>query len=284
MAWLRRRAWIIAAGAALATLTPAIADAAGAAAAAYADAMRGRKAAALADVEQLARLPGSSGWELAPRYAVLVRFGLWDELIAREPPPGRAPGETAGYLYGRGVALAARGRIAEARAVLTELERLGASVTPGERAGANTLGDVLRVAVPIVAARIAATEYRASDAVASLEQAVAAEDRLRTDDPPDWFFPVRDLLGAELLLAGRARDAERVYRESIARNEASGWAHYGLAAALRAEGRSRAAAASERTFKAAWQGADVRLVASAFWFGGPDNTRCECERTAAGGR
>jgi len=138
--------------------------------------------------------------------------------------------------------------------------------------------------MPIVAARIAATEYRAGDAVASLEQAVAAEDRLRTDEPPDWFFPVRDLLGAELLLAGRPREAERVYRESIARDGANGWAHYGLAAALRAEGRSRAAAASERTFKAAWQGADVRLVASAFWFGGPDNTRCECERTASGGR
>jgi len=284
MAWVIRGAWVIAAGAALATLAPVISDAAGAAAAAYADAMRGRKAAALADVGQLVRLPQGSGWELAPRYAVLVRFGLWDELIALEPPPGRAPGETAGYLYGRGVALAARGRIAEARAALTELERLGASVTPGERAGANTLDDVIRVAVPIVAARIAATEYRAGDAVASLEQAVAAEDRLRTDEPPDWFFPVRDLLGAELLLAGRPREAERVYRESIARDGANGWAHYGLAAALRAEGRSRAAAASERTFKAAWQGADVRLVASAFWFGGPDNTRCECERTASGGR
>jgi tetratricopeptide (TPR) repeat protein len=267
-----------------ALLTPLASRAAGAAAAAFTDSMQGRKAAALADVGELTRQPESSGWELTPRYAVLVRFGLWDELIALEPPPGRAAGEMAGYLYGRGVALAARGRLAEARAALAELERLGTSGAPEQRAGANTLKDLVRVAAPIVAARIAATEYRAADAIAALEQAVAAEDRLSPDEPPDWFFPVRDLLGAELLLGGRAADAVRIYREELARNPASGWALYGLAAALRAEGRSRDATAAGRAFQAAWQSADVRLVASAFWFGGPDNTRCECERTDAAGR
>jgi tetratricopeptide (TPR) repeat protein len=263
--------------------------AAAAAAAAYAAAMQGRKAAALTQVQQLvAALPaerlraaGDSGWELTPQYAVLVRFGLWDELLALERPATQAPGLTAGYLYGRGVALAARGRTGEARTALAELERLGASLAPGVRARANALNAVTGVAAAVVAARIAASEYRVTDAVAALEQAVAAEDRLAPDEPPDWFFPVRDLLGAELLLAGRAADAERVYREDLRRNPGNGWARNGLAAALHAQRQVRAAAAERRAFSAAWQTADVRLQSSAFWFGGPDNSRCECERQDA---
>jgi hypothetical protein len=252
--------------------------------------MQGRKAAALAAVQQLLATASNhsaagnsgSGWELTPQYAVLVRFGLWDELIAVGRPATRAPGVTAGYLYGRGVALAARGRIAEARTMLAELQRLAMSLTPQDRAGANSLHDVIGVAAPIVAARIAASEYRATDAVAALERAVAAEDALTAAEPPDWFFPVRDLLGAELLLAGRAADAERVYREDLKRQPGNGWALHGLATALREEGRARPAAAAERAFAAAWQQSDVRLLSSAFWFGGADTTRCECERTDLG--
>jgi tetratricopeptide (TPR) repeat protein len=284
-------------GAILLTHAPALAAAvraapdaaAEAATAAYAAAMQGRKAAALTDVQRLvAALPaerlqaaGESGWELTPQYAVLVRFGLWDELIALERPATDAAGLTAGYLYGRGVALAARGRTEEARAALAELERLGASAAPTVRARANALNAVIGVAAPIVTARIAASEYRVTEAVAALEQAVAAEDRLARDEPPDWFFPARDLLGAELLLAGRAADAERVYREDLRRNPGNGWALRGLAAALHAQRQLRAAAAQMRAFTAAWQAADVRLQSSAFWFGGPDNTRCECEREDA---
>jgi hypothetical protein len=54
-----------------------------------------------------------------------------------------------------------------------------------------------------------------------------------------------------------------------------------LAAALRAQGRSAAAASAWREFDAAWKHADVRLLASAYWFAGPDALDCECQRQAA---
>jgi hypothetical protein len=166
-------------------------------------AMQGRKADTLAAVQDLAAsLPverllaaGSSGWELTPQYAALVRFGLWDELIALGRPDARAAGLTAGYLYGRGVALAARGQVAEARTTLAELERLGG----------GSLNDLVSVAAPVVAARIAATELRSDDAIRELEKAAAAEDGLLSVGRTGWFFPVRHLLGAQLLIAGRAR-------------------------------------------------------------------------------
>lgn len=259
-----------------------------AARAAYLASMEGRKADTLAAVQELAaRLPveqvlaaGGSGWELAPQYAALVRFGLWDELIALTPPDARASGQTAGYLYGRGVALAARGRLAEARAALAELAALA---TPSGDAplGNSTLRAVLSVAVPVLAARIAATELRNADAISALEQATAAEDRLAASGAAGWFFPVRHLLGAQLLVAGRAAQAEHVYREDLQRDPDNGWALFGLAAALRAEGRRSAAAASQREFSRAWQRADVRLLSSAFWFPGPDTTSCECQRQSA---
>jgi len=255
---------------------------------AFSAAMEGRKAETLAAVQSVASaVPldlllamGDSGWNLSQQYAALVRFGLWDEAIALGPPDTRAPGLTAGYLFSRGVALAARGRLEDARAVLAQLRQLATATPNDAQAGFNTLRGVLAVAEPIVAARIAATEQRHDEALRLLHQAVAAQDQLAYNEPADWFFPARHLLGAQLLIAGRAAEAERVYREDLERNPDNGWALYGLAAALRAQGKARDAAQVTRRFEAAWRRADVRLQGSAFWFAGPDTLDCECQRTA----
>jgi tetratricopeptide (TPR) repeat protein len=255
-------------------------------------AMQGRKADALAAVQRLTGegplrqvlAGGDSGWQLTPQYTALVRFGLWDELLAMRPPDARAPGLTAGYLYARGVALAARGRLAEARSTLDELQRLAATIPPDLRAGANTLRAVLDVALPVVGARIAASELRSAAAVTLLERAVAAEDQLVPATPADWFFPVRELLGAQLLASERPAAAERVYRVDLRHNPGNGWSLYGLSRALRAERQIAAARLARREFESAWKAADVRLVASAFWFAGPDTTRCECQREASANR
>ncbi len=241
---------------------------------AYAAAMDGRKADALAAVQGAGA--GAAGSGIAGPQAVLVRFGLWDELIALGPPDPRSPALTAGYLYGRGVALAARGRLDEARGALEALGQLAAT--------APELADAIAVAAAVVAARIAASGRHDEAAVAALRQAVAAEDRLTPTVPGGWFFPVRDLLGAQLLIAGHAAEAERIYREDLARNPGSGWALFGLAAAQRAQGRMRAAAITQRQFAHAWKHADVRLGTSAFWFAGPDTTSCECQRQGSGER
>src|SRR5215813_2017644 len=255
---------------------------------AFSTAMEGRKAETLAAVQSVLSVApldlviamGDSGWNLSQQYAALVRFGLWDEAIALGPPDARAPGLTAAYLYSRGVALAARGRLDDARAALAQLRQLATTTPDGAQAGFNTLHDVLAVAEPIVAARIAATEQHNDEALRLLRQAVAAQDELAYNEPADWFFPARHLLGAQLLIAGRAAEAERVYREDLERNPANGWALHGLATALRAQGKTRDAAQVTRKFEAAWRHADVRLQASAFWFAGPDTLSCECQRAS----
>ena len=259
---------------------------------AFSAAMEGRKAETLAAVQSVPQtVPlemmlamGDSGWSLAQQYAALVRFGLWDEMIAQLAPDPRASGLTAGYLYGRGVALAARGRIDEARGALAGLQKLGVTVAAEAAAGFNTLRDVLSVAQPIVAARIAASEERGEEALTLLAQAVAAEDRLSYNEPADWFFPARHLLGAQLLLAGQATRAEQVYREDLRRNPGNGWALRGLAAALTAQGRAADAARARHELDAAWRYADIRLPGSAFWFAGADSSDCACQHQASGKR
>jgi tetratricopeptide (TPR) repeat protein len=253
---------------------------------AFSAAMEGRKAESLDAVQQVVQsVPldmvlsmGDSGWNLAQQYLALVRFGLWDELIALDAPDKRAPGLTAGWLFGRAVALAARGRLPEAQTALDELRALAAAVPADTPAGFNSLRGILAVAEPIVAARIAASQKHGDQAVASLEQAVAAEDRLAYDEPADWYFPTRQLLGAQLLIGGRAAQAEHVYRDDLRLNPHNGWSLFGLAAALRAQGKTHAADQVRAEFDAAWRHADVRLTASAFWFAGADTTSCECQR------
>ena len=257
---------------------------------AYSAAMEGRKAETLSAVQDLAvTVPvpmllamKESGWGLAEQYAALVRFGLWDELIALQSPETRLPGLTAGYLYGRGVGLAARGRMDEARQALAELHALGVAVPADTRTGYNRLKDIIAVAEPIVAARIAASERRDADAVTLLEQAVAAEDALAYNEPADWFFPARHLLGAQLLFMDRPAAAEKVYTEDLKRNPSNGWSLFGLMLAAKAQGKTQEAARWANEQQSAWQHADVRLPGSAFWYAGADTASCECQHFASG--
>jgi tetratricopeptide (TPR) repeat protein len=239
---------------------------------AYSAATEGRKAETLAATANSRRMmsdamlltmPGVD-WYVAESYAAQVRFGLWDELLAASAPNHELPGLMGGYIFGRGVALAAKGRIDEAKAALGELQHLAAASASDAPAGQNTLKQVLAIAVPIVQARIAAAEHRSDDAASLLRQAVAAEDRLAYDEPKNWFFPARHLLGAQLLQAGNAAEAEAVFRQDLRQNPANGWALYGLSAALKAQGKRREADKATKQFKIAWQNADIQLSASAY--------------------
>jgi predicted Zn-dependent protease len=93
---------------------------------------------------------------------------------------------------------------------------------------------------------------------------VGEQDTHWFTEPPPWYFPVRQSLGAVLLQAGRPADAEKVYREDLARNPGNGWSLFGLTQSLRAQGKTAEAAQTETSFRRAWAQADVTLTASRF--------------------
>jgi tetratricopeptide (TPR) repeat protein len=209
-------------------------------------------------------MPGMD-WPFSELYSLLVRFGRWEEMIAEPAPNPSFKALTGGYLYAKATALAAKGCVEEAKGTVVDLEKVASEPPPGAPVGFNTARDLLAVAALVAKARIADAQNEAEEAINLLREAVAKEDQLAYDEPADWFFPVRHLLGAELLKAGHATEAEAVYRADLKRHPANGWALAGLsAAALEAEKKSSAAAKTKAQMESAWKNADVKLVSSAF--------------------
>jgi tetratricopeptide (TPR) repeat protein len=238
---------------------------------AYSSAMEGRRAETIDALRQaraavpdsmLLGMPGLD-WSIGSLYDGMVRFGRWDEIIAEPAPNPKLAGLTIGWLQARATALAAKGRIAEAKALLPELDRAIAAVPAGATQGQNAARPLYEIGALKAKARIAVAEGRRDDAIALLREAAAKEDGLAYNEPSDEFFPVRHLLGAALLDSGRAAEAEAVYREDLRRQPGNGWALRGLAAALAAQGKSEAGAVRLQ-FEDSWRNADTRLTASAF--------------------
>jgi tetratricopeptide (TPR) repeat protein len=237
---------------------------------AYSAAMEGRKAETLSATKQMRAafpeeamlaMPGVD-WYGAEPYLALMRFGLWDEILAETRPNAQLKAMTGGYLSAKATALAAKGRAAEARQALDELDKLRGTIPPDAGAGMNTVPAVLNVAFLMARSQIELAEHNRDAALATLVAAVAQEDKLSYDEPADWFFPVRHLLGAELLKAGQNAQAEAVYREDLRRNPNNGWSLFGLSRALQAQHKSAEAAAAEAKFRDAWKHADVTLTSS----------------------
>ncbi|MET0307707.1 MAG: tetratricopeptide repeat protein [Sphingomonas sp.] len=239
---------------------------------AAAAAMEGRGAEtvkALRDVrgtlsdDMVAGMPGID-WTIAFLYESLLRFGMWDAMLAEPAPDPRLTGMVIGYRSARTIAFAAKGRIADATAELARTEQAVAAAPADAAAGMNVAKPLYAIAVLRAKARIALARRADAEAVGLLIQAVAKEDALSYNEPADEFFPTRHLLGAALLDAGEPHEAEAVYREDLKRNPANGWALLGLAQALEKLNRTDEAATMREQFETAWAKADTRIARSAF--------------------
>jgi hypothetical protein len=128
----------------------------------------------------------------------------------------------------------------------------------------NTGRAILSIAQEVLSGEIAAAKKDYNQAVSNLERAVRLEDALVYTEPSEFHYPPRHALGAVLLAANRAPEAETVYWEDLRRNRENGWALYGLMQALKTQGKNEDAALVEARFKKAWARADVTLTASRF--------------------
>jgi tetratricopeptide (TPR) repeat protein len=239
---------------------------------AAAAAMEGRGAEtvkALRDVrmtmsdDMVAGMPGAD-WVVAFLYESLLRFGMWDAMLAEPAPDPRLAGMVINYHSARAIALAAQGRVNEAIVELAETETAVAAAPANAAAGMNAGRPLYEIAVLRAKARIAGAQGDYATAITLLTEAVAKEDTLSYNEPADEFFPTRHLLGAALLKAGRKIEAASVYREDLKRNPANGWALLGLAQALEEQGRTAEAAEARAQFDAAWKSADTKIASSAF--------------------
>src|SRR6266542_3527193 len=196
--------------------------------------------------------------DMVPYYALtLTTFGRWEDVLAEPLPPSDIRMPLAMAYYARGVAYAAKGQLAEARTALDTVKAIDAA-TPAD-APAKT---AVSIAVHARMGEIATRSGKVDEGIAHFRKALKIEDAGLYFEPPKWYYPIRESLGAALLKAGQYTEAERVYREDLRRFPENGWSLFGLAQALRAQGKRKEAAAVDGRVRRAWAGADVTLLAS----------------------
>lgn len=225
--------------------------------------MGGRGADAIAAAEKLAatiteegarQVPWAQPIKAAP-YFSHAQFSQPEEVLALPDPGAGLPYVRALWHYARGIALAEMHDATAARAEADAIAGFIGDPAIAELEG-NTVpaGEVLRIARLVVLGRAEQAEGKLDRALAHFREAVGIEDRLSYTEPPWWYYPVRQSLGATQLMAGDAKAAEATFREALARVPNNGWALWGLMQAQRAQGNEVAARETENAFRRAWAG------------------------------
>jgi tetratricopeptide (TPR) repeat protein len=206
-------------------------------------------------------IPPLEGFMTVP-IAVEVRFQKWDQILAMAQPAASLQTTTVFWHFARGMALAAKGKVVEAEAehhIVSE----AADKTPPDQVFAmpvnNKAKDVLTIATNVLGAKIALAKHDSAHAISQLRRAIAVQDGLKYDEPPDWFYPVRESLGAVLLLNGNAAEAEKAFREDLERNPRNPRSLFGLSEALRAQNRAYDAQFVDKQFQSNWKSTEIKL-------------------------
>jgi len=239
----------------------------------YAAIMQGEQAVALSAIHQMVNtIPPEFVQEAAPLVdgfmamplEIEMRFGLWDSVLTAPEFPDYLPLARLMRHFARGTAYAAKGMLPEAKTEQAAFLNGQAAIAPEATFGNNTAQDLLKVAQHMLAGEILVRAGENDKGVAELRLAVQAEDALVYDEPPDWILPVRHALGATLLKLGRAKEAEAVYREDLARLPGNGWSLFGLARSLELQKKTAEAAEAKANFDKVWSRADIQLSSSCF--------------------
>jgi tetratricopeptide (TPR) repeat protein len=204
-------------------------------------------------------MPMLDGFIFTPVW-VDVRFAKWDAILKRPEPLKELPGTHAMWRYSRALAFAARGEGDKAGTERTLFAAEAAALAPDSNFGGfNSAKDILSLALEVIDARIAAARGQKEEAISHWRKAVQLQNAMFYNEPADWYYPVRESLGAGLLSAGRASEAEQVFRDDLQRNPRNPRSLFGLMNSLKTQQRDADAAWVERQFKEAWKEADSKL-------------------------
>ncbi len=191
---------------------------------------------------------------------LMVRFQHWDDIL-KTPEPNREMIITnALWHWGRGMACAATGKIANAENERDVFASAGKAMPAELSFGINRANDVLKIAAYMLDAKIATAKGNRTLAIELLKKAVQTEDTLAYDEPPAWYYPPsRESLGGALLLNGNAEEAEKVFRADLEKNRRNGRSLFGLFESLKAQGKKYSAQSVQKEFEEAWKQADTNL-------------------------
>jgi len=232
-------------------------------------AMNGNYAEARKNAELLSQNVGPHVKEMPPLegfmtipLAVEMRFHRWDEILKMPQPDPAMAAANLFWHFARGMALAGTGKTGEAEAEYKIVSDAQAATPPEaifQMPINNKTKDILEIAKDVLGAKIAMAKQDSAGAIAMLREAVALQDTLKYGEPPDWFFPVRESLGAALLKNGDATGAEKVFRDDLNRNPRNPRSLFGLHQALMTQKREYDAGFVQKQFEASWKGGSEKL-------------------------
>ena len=196
-------------------------------------------------------------------WLVLKIFGQWDEILALKPAHQGTPYLDGIWAYVLGSAYLSKGNTQEAEKELERLKAIANAPNADEyRVGATPASAVLKLASYGLEGEFLMASGDLSGAINAFRAGVAIEDQNNYTEPPDWAQPMRHYLGAALLLAGQAEQAEAVYRRDLRWNQNNGWSLFGLRQALIAQDKKTEAAEVLEAWQKAWAFADIELSSS----------------------
>jgi tetratricopeptide (TPR) repeat protein len=190
---------------------------------------------------------------------VLVRFRRWAE-IEQLPEPDKSLDQAhALWRFARGMAFSSEGKTDQAALERAAFAAEVKTIPAKEGFGYNTAGQIFEIATWMLDANIARARRDYKQAAALLTKAALAEDALNYDEPPEWYLPPRESLGAVLFLDGRPSEAETVFRAELKAHPKNPRALFGLAESLHAQAKVGDEAAVRKEFEEGWTHADTRL-------------------------
>jgi tetratricopeptide (TPR) repeat protein len=229
----------------------------------------GDKATVLAEADKLDKwlgndvataIPIAQPIKAAPYFA-WAQYADPEKVLGLPKPAGAPPYVMAMWHYARGVAYAEMKNPASARTEAQAIDQIRRETDWSTLdAWAVPARPILEVASNVVLARTAQAENNKAAAIELFEKAAQSQDSIPYMEPPFWYYPVRQSLGAALLSAGKADDAEKQFRAALQRERGSAWALYGLKEAAEAKGDSAAAKKADDALAQAWRGDKALLT------------------------
>ena len=190
-------------------------------------------------------------------------FGKWDRILEGEQSHSGTPYLDGMWSYVLGSAYVTDGQLHMAEAELANIQaQAEADGVDDTGVGPTPASHMLKLAAHALHGDIAEARGNLDAAITHFQAAVELQDANNYTEPPDWSQSMRLYLGAALLDAGRAEEAEAVYRKDLEWNQQSGWSTLGLAQALEAQGMVQDAIIVKRQFDSLWRNADIELERS----------------------